>query len=263
MMILAVTGKGGAGKTSIAAGLARAFARLGKRVIAIDMDPSPNLIYSLECSTDENISDLTPLVNRADFIEERTGAPAGVSGVVFRINPDVSDVLEKFGIPCNDGVRLLILGAIRSGGSGCYCPANTLAKRLIGHLSSEADILVMDMEAGVEHLGRGTTRSAQVLLVIVEPGIKSITTATQIAGMAKDLGIPRILGVLNKVRPSDNPEQISSRLAGSGIKTIFSIPYDPVMEIADRAGKPVSELPDGKKMVQYLDELAGVIERNI
>ena len=263
MITLAVTGKGGVGKTSIAAGLARTFARKGMRVIALDMDPSPNLWYSLGCGAAGQPDTITPLISREDFIEERTGAPPGASGVVFRINPKVNDVLDMFGVSCKDGVRLLVLGAIKTGGGGCYCPANTLAKRVVSHLSGEADLLVMDMEAGVEHLGRGTTRSAQALLVIVEPGIKSVETAFQIAKMAKDLGIPRLFGVINKLRPGDDPGLIAKRLAEAGVNTIFAFPYDPTMEVADRTGVPIIDLPEGENMKANLIELARVIEKHM
>lgn len=263
MITLAVTGKGGAGKTSIAAGLARTFSRQGMRVIALDMDPSPNLWYSLGCGPTGQPDAITPLISRKDFIEERTGAPPGASGVIFRINPKVNDVLDMFGVTCKDGVRLLVLGAIRTGGGGCYCPANTLAKRLVSHLSGEADLLIMDMEAGVEHLGRGTTRSAQALLIVVEPGIKSVETAFQIAKMANDLEIPRLFAVINKLRPGDDPKLIAKRLSEAGVTTIFAFPYDHAMEIADRTGVHVIDLPEGENMKIRLLELARVIEKHL
>jgi CO dehydrogenase maturation factor len=263
MITLAVTGKGGVGKTSIAAGLARTFARKGKRVIALDMDPSPNLWYSLGCGHEGQPADIIPLIAREDLIEERTGAPAGASGVVFRINPKVDDLLDTLGVTCRDGVRLLVLGAIRTGGGGCYCPANTLARRLVSHLSGEADILVMDMEAGVEHLGRGTTRSAEALIIVVEPGLKSIETALQIGRLAGDLHIPNLFAVVNKVRPGDDSDEIAARLAGFGIKTIFALPYDPAMEIAERRGIHGMDIPGGERLKQYMDELAAVITKNL
>jgi CO dehydrogenase maturation factor len=263
MITLAVTGKGGAGKTSIAAGLARTFAKRGKRVIALDMDPSPNLWYSLGCGDEGLPADIIPLISREEFIMERTGAPPGASGVVFRINPKVDDILDLFGVTCRDGVRLLVLGAIRAGGGGCYCPANTLARRLVSHLSEKADILIMDMEAGVEHLGRGTTKSAEALLIIVEPGVKSIGTAIQISQLAKDLKIPHLFAVINKMKPGDNPDQIADYLSWSGIRTIFAIPYDHSMEVADRRGIHGIDLPEGEKMRRLMDELAGVIEKHI
>jgi CO dehydrogenase maturation factor len=263
MITLAVTGKGGVGKTSIAAGLARTFARKGMRVIALDMDPSPNLWYSLGCGAEGKPGDIIPLISRKDFITERTGAPPGASGVVFRINPKVDDIMDLFGIMCRDGVRLLVLGAIRTGGGGCFCPANSLARRLVSHLSGEADILIMDMEAGVEHLGRGTTKSAEALLIVVEPGVKSVETAFQIACLAKDLGIPRLFAVINKMKPADDPEVIAARLSGAGVKTIFSLPYDTAMEMADRRGIHGIDIPEGDKMRGYLEQLANVIGKQL
>jgi CO dehydrogenase maturation factor len=227
------------------------------------MDPSPNMQYSLGCDTGENGTEIVPLISRREFIEERTGAPPNTTGVVFRINPKVDDILQTFGHRCRNGVQLLVLGSIRTGGGGCFCPANALARRLISHLSGVADILVMDMEAGVEHLGRGTTRSAQAVLIIVEPGVKSIGTAIQIAGLAKDLGIPGIYAVLNKIRQGDDPEKISSQLAGAGIRTIFALPYDPAMEIAERKGVHVMDLPEGKGMSTYMEQLADVITKQV
>ncbi|HTY15909.1 MAG TPA: ArsA-related P-loop ATPase [Methanoregulaceae archaeon] len=263
MITLAVTGKGGVGKTSIAAGLARSFARKGRRVIALDMDPSPNLWYSLGCGREGEPADIIPLIAREDLITERTGAPPGASGVVFKINPKVDDILGMLGVTCRDGVRLLVLGAIRTGGGGCYCPANTLARRLVSHLAGEADILVMDMEAGVEHLGRGTTRSAEALLIVVEPGLKSIETALQIGRLAKDIRIPNLFAVINKVRPGDNPDGIAARLSAGGIKTLFYLPYDNAMEIAERRGVHGMDIQGGEMVRQYLDELAAVISKNL
>ncbi len=263
MITLAVTGKGGVGKTSIAAGLARTFARKGNRVIALDMDPSPNLWYSLGCGREGQPADIIPLISREDLITERTGAPPGASGVVFRINPKVDDLLDMIGVTCRDGVRLLVLGAIRTGGGGCFCPANTLARRLVSHLSEEADILIMDMEAGVEHLGRGTTRSAEALLIVVEPGLKTVEIALQIAKLAKDIHIPHLFAVINKVRPDDDPDKIAARLSEGGIKTIFALPYDNAMEIAERRGIHGMDIPGGKRMQNYMEELADVISKNL
>ena len=263
MITLAVTGKGGVGKTSVAAGLARSFARKGRRVIALDMDPSPNLWYSLGCGREGQPADTIPLIAREDLITERTGAPPGASGVVFKINPKVDDLLGMLGVTCRDGVRLLVLGAIRTGGGGCYCPANTLARRLVSHLSGQADILIMDMEAGVEHLGRGTTRSAEALLIVVEPGLKSIETALQIGRLAKDLHIPNLFAVINKVRPGDDPDEIAARLSAGGITSIFALPYDNAMEIGERRGVHGMDIPGGEMMRRYMDDLATVISKNL
>ncbi|MDD1719558.1 MAG: AAA family ATPase [Methanoregulaceae archaeon] len=259
MITIAVSGKGGVGKTTIAAGLARALARSGRQVIALDMDPSPNLHLSLGCGKSLDPEKLVPLTGREDLILERTGAAPGAPGSVFRINPVVSDIPEKFGIRCLDNVLLLVLGTIRTGGGGCFCPANAFAKRLVDSLRRSTDVLVMDMEAGVEHLGRGTTKGAEILLVVVEPGRKSFETARQIAKLARDLGIPRVFGVLNKVKGEPAPDLIRE-LGEAGITPVFALPYDEVVAEADREGVAVSDLPGGGIFAQRMSELARVIQ---
>lgn len=258
MVKIAVTGKGGVGKTTIAAGLALTYGSRGYRVIALDMDPSPNLASSLSCSTAEAAS-ITPLVEMEDLILERTGAPPEGGGMVFKINPKVDDIPERFGIVCRDGVRLLVLGSIRQGGGGCFCPANALARRLVDHLSGTADLLIMDMEAGVEHLGRGTTRTVEALLVVAEPTVKSVEAAGQIARLARDLGITRIFGVMNKVRDGKG-EPFLSRLSALGITPLGIIPFDPAVQLAEETGAPVYDLPGGERIRDRIAGLATAIE---
>jgi CO dehydrogenase maturation factor len=261
MAKIAVTGKGGVGKTTIAAGLARIFGSRGYRVIALDMDPSPNLASSLSCSPADTVS-ITPLVEMEDLILERTGAPPEGGGMVFRINPKVDDIPGRFGIGCRDGVRLLVLGSIRTGGGGCFCPANALARRLVDHLSGTTDILVMDMEAGVEHLGRGTTRTVEALLVVAEPTVKSVDAAGQIARLAGDLGITRIFGVVNKVRDGKG-EPFISRLAALGVTPLGIIPFDPAVQQAEEEGKPVYDLPGGETVRARISDIATALEERL
>jgi CO dehydrogenase maturation factor len=257
MVKIAVTGKGGVGKTTIAAGLARTFGSRGYRVIALDMDPSPNLASSLSCSPAEAAS-ITPLVEMEDLILERTGAPPEGGGMVFRINPKVDDIPERFGIGCRDGVRLLVLGSIRTGGGGCFCPANALARRLVDHLSGMADLLVMDMEAGVEHLGRGTTRTVEALLVVAEPTVKSVDAAGHIAKLARDLGINLIFGVVNKVADGKG-EPFLSRLSALGVTPLGIIPFDPAVQEAEEKGVPVYDLSGGAGIRARIADLADAL----
>ncbi|MDD1669279.1 MAG: P-loop NTPase [Methanomicrobiales archaeon] len=257
MAKIAVTGKGGVGKTTIAAGLARAFASRGYRVIALDMDPSPNLASSLSCSPGD-VSAITPLVEMEDLILDRTGAPPEGGGLVFRINPKVDDIIGRFGIPCRDGVRLLVLGSIRRGGGGCFCPANALARRLVDHLSGAADILIMDMEAGVEHLGRGTTQTVEALLVVTEPTVKSVDAAGQIARLARDLGITRIFGVVNKVRGGEG-EAFLSRLSLAGVEPLGTIPFESAVQKAEEQGVPVYDLSGSAGIRARIADLADAI----
>ena len=261
MAKIAVTGKGGVGKTTIAAGLARTFGSRGYRVIALDMDPSPNLASSLSCSPGEAAT-ITPLVEMEELILERTGAPPQGGGMVFKVNPKVDDIPARFGISCRDGVRLLVLGSIRTGGSGCFCPANALARRLVDHLSGTADLLIMDMEAGVEHLGRGTTRTVEALLVVAEPTVKSVEAAGQIAKLARDLGITRIFGVVNKVRDGGG-EPFISRLAALGVLPIGIMPFDPAVQQAEEDGVPVYDLPGGEGIRARIAGLASALEERL
>ena len=261
MVKIAVTGKGGVGKTTVAAGLARSFGSRGYRVVALDMDPSPNLALSLSCNRGEAAA-LTPLVEMEDLILERTGAPPQGAGMVFRINPRVDDIPGRFGIRCRDGVRLLVLGSIRTGGGGCFCPANALARRLVDHLSGTADLLVMDMEAGVEHLGRGTTRTVEALVVVAEPTVKSVEAAGQIVKLARDLGIARIFGIVNKVRDGGG-EPFLSRLAALGIVPLGAIPFDPAVEQAEAEGVPVWDLPAGEGTREGIRRIASALEERL
>ncbi len=259
-MKIAITGKGGVGKTTIAAGLSRAYARRGKKVIALDVDPSPNLITALGVGGEVPERKLIPLMERDSLIEERTGAPPEGYGLIFKLNPKVDDLLDKFGVQCKDGVKLLIVGRIRRGGQGCFCPANALARRLVDHLSGVADVLLLDMEAGVEHLGRGTTRKVEILLTVVEPSLRSIETAGRIKKLGEDLGITKIFGVINKYRDREN-EFISTKLQKIGVPPIYSIPYEESVARAELKGVSVFDAEGGERILEKMTELSEVVER--
>jgi CO dehydrogenase maturation factor len=258
---IAVTGKGGVGKTTLAAGLARSFGRRGKKVVALDVDPSPNLLLSLGAEGEVPGGKLVPLMERASLIEERTGAPPEGYGLVFKLNPRVDDLLERFGIKCRDGVRLLVVGRIRRGGQGCFCPANALARRLVDHLSGVAEVLILDMEAGVEHLGRGTTRKAEGMLVVVEPSLKALETARQIKKLGGDLGIGRIFSVVNKFR--EGGEGVVRRLEEEGLPVLAVLPYEQAVEKAELRGESVFDLEEGKEFFSRMMELSKILEERM
>ncbi|HEX67446.1 MAG TPA: carbon monoxide dehydrogenase, partial [bacterium] len=217
-MKIAVSGKGGVGKTTIVAVLGEVFRRKGKRVILIDADPDANLARTLGIK--ENI---TPLIELKSIIQERTGAEPGKPTVFFTLNPKVDDIPEKF-FYRKDNLMLGVMGTVRGGGMGCTCPENAFLKALLQHLIFyRNDVLLMDMEAGVEHLGRGTAMGVDWMIVVVEPGAKSIDTARKILKLARDLRIKN-MGILgNKIK--DNKEEEILKKSLSPCLWLGAFPY--------------------------------------
>ena len=233
-MKIAISGKGGVGKTLLASILTRTFAESGYSVIAIDADPDANLAATLGFLHAENI---TPISEMSALIEERTGAKPGQAGSLFKLNPRVDDIPEKYSQEHN-GIRLMIMGRLKRGGSGCYCPENTLLQALMVHLLLARDeVVILDMEAGIEHLGRGTSKAVDKLIVVIEPGRRSIETALAINKLAQDIGLSNIAIVGNKVRSQSDKEFMISSLAG--FQFLGFIPYDKAVVDADLANNPV------------------------
>lgn len=218
---IAITGKGGVGKTTLAGMLVRAFAADGRKVLAIDADPDANLASSLGIPA-EIAAQLQPLSKMKDLARQRTAATAG-NGTFFKLNPKVSDLPEKYCVE-HAGVGLLLMGTIDQGGTGCVCPEHTLVKRLMNHLLLERDdVVVMDMEAGIEHLGRGTAESVDALIVVVEPGQRSLQTARQVSRLAADIGISKVFFVGSKVRDEDDRQFLEDSLADGCLLGVISL----------------------------------------
>ena len=229
-MKIAISGKGGVGKTTLSACLAKYYANKGYKVIAVDADPDANLASALGLDY-ESASKMIPLTEMKDLIEERTGAKSGEYGSYFKLNPKVDDIPQKFGIDV-DGVRLLVAGTIKAGGSGCYCPENVLLKRLFNHLVVDREeIIILDMEAGIEHLGRGTCENMDILIVVIEPGLRSIQTARSVKKMSLDLGIKSVYIVTNKVKNSVEHELLESNL--KDFKVLGELPYSEKVRESD------------------------------
>ncbi len=232
-MKLAITGKGGVGKTTLAALLAQAYADQGRDVLAVDADPSPCLAGALGFP-DELRSQLHPISQMDDLIYERTGARPGTVGGFFTINPRVDDLPERFSIK-HRNVRLLEMGAVDLGGSGCICPESAMLKTLFTHLLFRKDeILIMDMYAGVEHLGRATVDFVDAMLVVVEPTRRSLGTAAQIKKLAQDIGLTRLWLVGNKVRNADEAAFLQAETPGLPVLGLLTA--DMAVQEADRMG---------------------------
>jgi CO dehydrogenase maturation factor len=257
-MKLAISGKGGVGKTTLTALLAQEYANAGREVLAVDVDPSPCLAGALGFPTKLR-EGLHPIAEMDDLIYERTGAKAGTVGGFFTINPRVDDLPDRFSIQYR-GVRLLEMGAVKTGGSGCICPESALLKTLFTHLLfRQEDVLLLDMYAGVEHLGRATVDFVDAMLVLVEPTHRSLGTASQIASLAQDIGLKRLWLVGNKIH---TPEEEKFIQAGSlDLPYLGSLPDDPGVKDADHLGIPVYDhVPSLQKAVATLrSKLEGML----
>jgi CO dehydrogenase maturation factor len=252
-MKIAITGKGGTGKTTLAACLARYYANKNYKVIAVDADPDANLASALGIDYKTALK-ITPLIEMKELIEERTGARPGEYGMFFKLNPEVDDIPQKFGKDIN-GVRLLVAGTVKAGGSGCYCPENVFLKSLFRYLVVQSkEIVIMDMEAGIEHLGRGTCENMDALIIVVEPGLKSIQTALKIREMSHDIGIKNLFVVINKLRTDDEEKLIRENLGDFVI--LGKLPYSEEVRGSDlSSSSPFDVDPEFSKSIEKIAAL--------
>jgi len=263
-MKIAISGKGGTGKTTLAALLAQAYADSGRNVLAVDADPSPCLAGALGFP-DELRQRLRPIAEMDDLIYERTGAKPGTVGGFFTLNPRVDDLPDRFSIS-HRGVRLLEMGSVDTGGSGCICPESALLKTLFTHLLfRKEDVLILDMYAGVEHLGRATVDFVDAMLVVAEPTRRSLGTAAQIKSLAQDIGLARLWLVGNKVRNQE--EAVFLEAESPGLPVLGFLPADLAVQEADRLGIPVYDhVPllrqTAEKLAETLVERVEQLERN-
>jgi CO dehydrogenase maturation factor len=254
-MKIAISGKGGTGKTTLAGVMARVLAARGLKVLAIDADPDANLASAVGIGPEE-MARLRPLAQMKEFIEERTGAKKGSYGSFFTINPRVDDIPEQHAVTKN-GLRLVLLGTIPQGGGGCFCPENALLRSLLAHVFIERDeVVIVDMEAGLEHLGRGTTSYMDALIVTVEPGLRSFQTARDVERLANEIGVKRVFAVGNKVRDESERDLIRANLGN--LPLLGFLPFSERIIGADKEGRsPYDTDPASVKAVEeILDRLA-------
>lgn len=258
MMKIAVTGKGGVGKTTLSGTLACLLSQTYK-VFAIDADPDMNLASSLGIH-----EKITPISSMKELIHERTGATPGSSfGEVFRMNPKISDLPESLSINYDEKgkLKILVMGTVDKGGDGCVCPASVLLKALMRNLILKKDeMVILDMEAGVEHLGRKTAEAVDIMIIVVEPGLKSLETAERIKRLANDIGLNNIIAVVNKVSSPDEELFVKNKLEELGINVLGTIPQDSLVVEADMEGKALVDYPNSKALVSIEGITSKIVE---
>ena len=250
-MKLAITGKGGVGKTTLSSTLARLYADEGRTVLAADVDPDANLGLALGLSQEE-VDAITPISKLKGLAEERTGATG--SGKFYKLNPYVADIPDTYSKDIN-GVKLLVMGTVDVGGSGCVCPEHVMLKSILSALTyRKNDVVIMDMEAGLEHLGRGTAANMDQFIVVIEPGARSVQTYHNVKRLAKDLGVARVRVVANKVRDEQDEQFVRNAIPAEDL--LGMIHYNTEIMDADRNGKsPYDYSPKAIEEIQKIKDI--------
>ena len=254
-MKVAITGKGGVGKTTLSSTLARLYADEGRTVLAADVDPDANLGLALGLSQEE-VDEIVPISKMRTLVEERTGA--NEANKFFKLNPYVADIPEKYSKDIK-GEKLLVMGTVDVGGSGCVCPEHVMLKAILSNLSyRKNDVVIMDMEAGLEHLGRGTASNMDQFIVVIEPGARSVQTYRNVKRLASDLGVARVRVVANKVRDESDEAFIRQSIPAEDLLGV--IHYNPEIIDADRQGK--SPYDFSPKAIEEIKNIKAILDRD-
>ena len=254
-MKVAITGKGGVGKTTLSSTLARLYADEGRTVLAADVDPDANLGLALGLSQDE-VDAIVPISKMRTLVEERTGATA--ANKFFKLNPYVADIPEMYAKDVN-GVKLLVMGTVDLGGSGCVCPEHVMLKSILSAMTyRKDDVVIMDMEAGLEHLGRGTAANMDQFIVVIEPGARSVQTYRSVKRLAKDLGVKQVRVVANKIRDAQDEDFIRGAIPAEDL--LGFIHYNTEIMDADRQGK--SPYDFSPSAIEEIRKIKAILDRD-
>jgi CO dehydrogenase maturation factor len=233
-MKIAVSGKGGVGKTLIAGGLARGFSERGMTVIAIDADSSPNLGLTLGLKTEETRK-IIPISENTPLVESKTST--GYSGV-YNLNFSVDDIVKQYSVPTPLGANLIVMGTVHSMGAGCMCAPTAVIRALLRHLVVERnEAVVLDLEAGVEHIGRGTAREVDALLIVADSNLKSLEIAKHIHDLAVSAGMKQLFLIGNRVMNETQRQAVQDFADKNGILVLAFVPWDPKVIEADMLGE--------------------------
>ena len=253
-MKVAITGKGGVGKTTLSSTLARLYADEGRTVLAADVDPDANLGLALGLSEQE-VNSIVPVSKMKQLAKERTGVNDQNS--FYKLNPEVSDLPDKLAKEIN-GVKLLVMGTVDTGGAGCVCPEHVMLKSILSAMTyRKNDVVIMDMEAGLEHLGRGTASNMDQFIVVIEPGARSVQTYRNVKRLAKDLGVKQVRVVANKVRNESDEAFVRGAIPAEDL--LGCIHYNPDIIDADRQGK--SPYDFSPAAIEEIRQIKAILDR--